>query len=162
MSGLCIATAPLEVINIKLEIVPIEFDEAKEFVRRHHRHNKPPIGHKFSLAVADEEGNIRGVAIVGRPTARMNQDGFTLEIYRCCSDGCKNACSALYGACCRAAFAIGYRKVITYTHKTEPGTSLFASGFKIVGEVKGRSWSCPSRPRIDFYPLQDKFRWEKV
>ena len=147
---------------MRLEIVPIELDEANIFVKHYHRHHQPVVGHKFSLAVADEEGKIRGVAIVGRPVARGLNDGWTLEVYRNCSDGCRNACSALYGACCRVSFALGYRKVITYTLKSEPGTSLTAAGLKIVGEVKGRSWSCPSRPRIDKYPLQDKIRWEKT
>ncbi len=146
---------------MSLQIVPVELSEANIFVKQHHRHHQPVVGHKFSLAIADDKGEIRGVAIVGRPVARGLNDGWTLEVYRCCTDGYRNACSALYGACCRTAFAMGYRKVITYTLKSEPGTSLTAAGWKVVGEVKGRSWSCPSRPRVDKYPLQDKIRWEK-
>ena len=34
-----------------------------------------------------------GVAICGRPVARYLDDGLTLEILRCCTDGTYNACS---------------------------------------------------------------------
>src|SRR5689334_18781206 len=99
----------------RLEIVPCELDEANEFVRRHHRHHQPAVGHKFSLAVADDRGDVRGVAIVSRPTARRLQDGWTLEVVRVATDGCQNACSALYGAAWRACRAMGYRKLVTFT-----------------------------------------------
>jgi hypothetical protein len=55
----------------KLTVVPCNLDEAKAFVAQHHRHHRPPVGHKFSLAVADEAGNVRAVCIVGRPVARL-------------------------------------------------------------------------------------------
>jgi hypothetical protein len=87
-------------------------------------------------------------------------DGFTAEVTRCCTDGTRNACSMLYRAAWRAARAMGYRKLITYTLAEEGGASLRASGWRIVGEVTGRSWSCPSRPRVDKHPTQGKLRWE--
>jgi hypothetical protein len=144
----------------KLAIVPCELDEANAFVKRHHRHHGKVIGHKFSLAVVDESETIRGVAIVGRPVGRLLDDRLTLEVNRVATDGCPNACSALYGAAWRATKALGYRRLITYTFDTEPGDSLRGAGWKIVAEVHGRSWSCPSRPRVDKHPLQGKFRWE--
>ena len=147
---------------MRLTIVPCDFDEACAFIRKHHRHHKPPVGHKFSLAVADETGEIRGVATVGRPVARMNQDGWTLEVNRVATDGCENACSALYAAAWRAARAMGYRKLITYTLVEEPGTSLRAAGWRLIGRTDGGSWSVPSRPRVDKHPLQAKLRWEAV
>jgi hypothetical protein len=55
---------------------------------------------------------------------------------------------------------MGYRRLITYTLVSEPGTSLRAAGWRIVGTVSGRSWDTPSRPRVDRYPTQDKLRWE--
>lgn len=143
-----------------LWIVPCELDEANAFVKRHHRHHGKTIGHKFSLAVADEAAEIRGVAIVGRPVARMADDGLTLEVLRVATDGCPNACSCLYGACRRATFALGYKRLITYTLDTEPGVSLQAAGWKLIGEVGGGSWSRKSRPRVDKHPTQGKFRWE--
>lgn len=66
----------------------------------------------------------------------------------------------LYGAAWRAVRALGYGRLITYTLEDEGGSSLRAAGFRVVGEVKGRSWSCESRPRVDTAPHQDKLRWE--
>jgi hypothetical protein len=143
-----------------LEIVPLTLAEANAFVARRHRHHGPVVGHKFSIGVG-RNGEIVGVAIVGRPVSRALDTGWTLEVTRCCTDGTRNAASALYGACRRAAFALGYRTLITYTLASESGVSLRASaGWTVVGEVRGRSWSCPSRPRVDTHPTQNKLRWE--
>ena len=144
----------------RLTIVPCDLADANAFVRVHHRHHPPVCGHKFSLAVAGADGQIHGVAIIGRPVARGLDNGMTLEVTRVATDGCPNACSALYGGARRATFALGYRKLITYTLASEPGTSLMGAGWKVLGEVRGRSWDCPSRPRFDHNPLQDKLRWE--
>lgn len=144
----------------RLMIIPCELTEANLFVARHHRHHLPAVGHKFSLAVIGADETIRGVAIVGRPVSRMLDDGFTLEVTRLATDGTANACSALYGAARRAAFALGYKRIGTYILSTEPGTSLKAAGWKCLGTAGGGSWSCKSRPRIDRHPLQLKMRWE--
>jgi hypothetical protein len=143
----------------RLRLIPISFAEASEFVARVHRHHKAPIGHKFSVAAAIEDCVV-GVAIVGRPVARGLQDGYTLEVLRVATDGSHNACSFLYGAAWRAARALGYSRLITYILQREPGTSLRAAGWRLVGEVTGRSWACQSRPRVDLYPKQDKLRFE--
>ena len=147
-----------------LTIVPITFKEANEYVRRYHRHHKPIINaHLFHLAVADANGEIVGVALVGRPLARMLCDGFTAEVRRTCTDGTRNANSALYSACWRAAKALGYRKLITYTLKSESGASLRGAGWKVVAEVPGASWNRPlcGRPRVDTAVTnQEKLRWE--
>lgn len=140
--------------------MPCDFDEAKSFVAQYHRHHQPPIGHKFSLAVADESDKVRAVCIVGRPVARMLDDGMTLELTRLASDGCPNACSALYGAAWRAAKSLGYGRLITYILDTEPGTTLKAAGWRCLGQRGGGSWSVPSRPRVDKHPLQKKLLWE--
>lgn len=133
---------------MSLSVTPINFDEANAFVLRHHRHHKPVIGAKFCVAVSDSE-SVRGVAIVGRPVARHLDDGWTLEVNRCCTDGARNACSMLYGAAWRIAKAMGYRKLITYTLQEEGGASLRASGWQLVGARGGGNWNTPSRPRID-------------
>lgn len=146
----------------KLTVVPCDLDEAAAFVKQHHRHHRPGPGGKFAVAVADESGTIRGVAIAGRPVARMSHDGWTLEVTRVATDGCPNACSALYGAAWRAARALGYRRLVTYTLATEPGTSLHAAGWRLIGEAGGGSWSRADRPRVDKHPTQRKFRWEAV
>ena len=139
--------------------MPLPLDEANAFVRAHHRHHLPVVGAKFCLGVEAPTG-IVGVAIVGRPVARHLDDGWTLEVTRVATDGTRNAASALYGAARRATFALGYRTLVTYTLQTEPGTSLRAAGWRVVGEVTGRSWSRPSRPRVDTHPLEPKLRWE--
>ncbi len=144
----------------KLHIVPCDLDEANTFISQYHRHHGPAVGHKFSIAISDEDGIIHGVAIIGRPIARALDSGMTLEVTRLCTDGIKNACSSLYAAAWRAVRAMGYTKLVTYILNNEPGTSLLAAGWKCVGETKGGSWSCPSRPRVDKHPLQGKLRWE--
>lgn len=85
-----------------LDICPVSLAEANAFVAEHHRHHKPVVGHKFSIGCTDGE-KIVGVAIVGRPVARYLDDGWTLEVNRCCTDGTRNACSILYAAAWRAA-----------------------------------------------------------
>ena len=142
-----------------MNLTPISLSEANQFVADHHRHHKPVVGHKFCLAVEKDE-EVVGVAIVGRPVARGLDDGYTLEVNRCCTTGAKNACSMLYGASWRAAKALGYRRLITYVLDSETGTSLKASNWKLVHEVKGRSWDTPSRPRVDTHPLQNKLMFE--
>lgn len=132
-----------------LKITPINFDEANEFVRIHHRHHKPVIGTKFCVAVSDSDGLVRGVAIVGRPVSRILDDGWTLEVNRCCTDGARNAPSMLYGAAWRIAKGLGYKKLITYTMEQEGGASLRASGWKLLGLAGGGNWNAKSRPRID-------------
>jgi hypothetical protein len=143
-----------------LQVVPISLAEANAFVEQHHRHHGKVVGHKYSIAVADPSGTVRGVACVGRPVARKQQDGWTLEVNRVATDGAKNACSMLYGAAWRVARALGYRRLITYTLATEPGTTLRAAGWRLVGETPGKSWSVPTRPRYDRHQLGLKLRWE--
>jgi len=144
-----------------MTIIPISLAEANAFVEQHHRHHQPVPGSKFCVAV-EHGGKIVGVAIVGRPIARMSDNGWTLEVNRTCTDGTKNANSMLYGACRRAAFALGYRKLITYTLPEEGGGSLTAAGWKCLGEAGGGKWSRISRPRVDLHPTQSKLRWEAV
>lgn len=144
-----------------LELVPITLRQANAFVESHHRHHGSSRGCICCVAVGlKDEPWIRGVAIVGRPVARNLDDTWTAEVTRCCTDGTRNACSMLYAAAWRAARALGYRRLVTYTLEAEGGASLRAAGFRIVGQVTGRSWSCRSRPRVDTAPLQDKLRWE--
>ena len=146
---------------MSLYLVPITLAEAKAFVALRHRHNPSSVGHIICVGCAVGE-SIVGVAMVGRPVGRGLQDGFTAEVTRCCTDGTRNACSFLYGAAWRAVRAIGYRRLVTYTLQTEPGTSLVAAGFRVVAEVKARKagWNCKARPRVDTKPHQAKFRWE--
>ena len=143
-----------------LDIVPVTLAEANAFVEQNHRHHKPVTGHKFSIGCADGD-RIIGVAIVGRPVSRYLDDGWTLEVTRLCTDGTKNACSMLYAAAWRATRAIGYKRLITYTLITEPGTSLKAAGRKCIGEAGGLRWTGKRRPAVDLYPAQMKLCFEK-
>jgi hypothetical protein len=146
-----------------LVITPIDFAEANAFVSTHHRHHKPMPGCKFCVAVSDASG-VRGVAMVGRPVARMIDDGWTLEVNRVCTDGTRNACSMLYGAAWRVAKALGYRRLITYTLPAEGGSSLRGAGWKLLGARGGGQWSRDSRPRIDAAAelAGQKLLWEAV
>ena len=137
-----------------LFIRPLTLREANAYVAAHHRHNKPVVGHRYSIGCFDGE-RMCGVAIVGHPVARRLDDGLTVEIYRVCTDGTYNACSMLYGACARIAREMGYKR----------------SGFTNYGEAGGTDWNCASRPRetTQFtlfgeerkYPDEKKIRWEK-
>lgn len=142
-----------------LQLEPITYKEACQFIRDNHRHHLPPQGWKFGIAVSDGL-SIRGVVTVGRPVARMLDDGYTLEVTRCCTDGAKNAASMLYAHAWKAARAMGYRKLITYTLIEEKGTSLVAAGWKVIGQTRGGSWNTPSRPREDKAPTVQKTLWE--
>lgn len=123
-----------------LEIKPITLREANLFVEENHRHHGRTAGCKFAVS-AYKDGELAGVAICGRPVGRYMDDGETLEIYRNCTNGTKNACSFLYGACCRVAREMGYAKVITYTLQSEDGASLKASGFVCEGIAGGTHWT---------------------
>ncbi|QJU54357.1 XF1762 family protein [Herbiconiux sp. KACC 21604] len=134
-----------------LRLVPISFADACAFVTEHHRHHQAPAGHKFSIGVSDDHGILRGVAIVGRPVSRvLAAEGDVLEVTRSATDGTANANSMLYGAARRATFALGYRRLITYTQDGETGASLRAAGFRVIAQRRARAgWSVPSRPRAN-------------
>ena len=139
-------------------------EEANAYIARNHRHNKPTNGHKWSVACYEGE-RLCGVAAAGQLVARKLDDGLTGEIRRVCTDGTPNACSILYGACARIARNMGYKRVITYTLLSEPGTSLKASGFRNCGEAGGVSWNMPGRPRevtqVTLFGEEQKYPEEK-
>jgi hypothetical protein len=145
----------------RLHLIPLPLAEANAFVASLHRHHPPVVGHKFSLG-STLDGTLVGIAIVGRPVSRIRDDGLTLEVTRLCTDGTRNACSFLYGAAARATFALGYRRLGTYTLPSEGGTSLRASGWKLIGERGGGTWSRSGRERFDKHPTGEKLLWEVV
>lgn len=125
-----------------MKIIPVTFKSACAFVTAFHRHNKPPVGHKFSIGLQSDDERLIGVAMAGRPVARHFDDGLTLEVNRTCTDGTLNANSMLYGAVWRAAKAMGYMRCITYTQQDESGSSLRAAGWVKVKELPARkSWA---------------------
>jgi hypothetical protein len=161
----------------QLTLVPVTLREAKRFVGSHHRHNLPPVTWKWGvgLTVAGSD-DLVAVAMASLPVARGLNDGRTLEVQRVCSVGVPNACSMLYGAITRAAKALGYRRLVTYTLASEPGSSLRASGWTKVGELDRngrpegrRGWNSGPRFRVEVdlfgnerAPMAPKIRWEKA
>ncbi len=143
-----------------LTLTTVSLADANAFVARHHRHHKPVTGHKFSIGCT-KNGELVGVAIVGRPVSRYLDNGTTLEVNRLCTTGEKNACSFLYAAAARAAKALGYQKIITYILDSEPGTSLRAAGWQCAGIAGGKRWTGHRKPKVDLYPPQMKLRFEK-
>jgi hypothetical protein len=148
---------------LKSRICPVSLKEAQRFVLEHHRHNDPARWHKFSVGL-EENGRLIGVVTAGRPIARANDDGYTLEITRCCViEGNPNASSKLYAAALKIARAMGYRRALTYSLPEESGASLKAVGFKYDGMTKyyPNGWDMPGRPRKkpERYPNCPKIRW---
>lgn len=140
-------------------IRPITFRQACDFVSQHHRHHRPTVGCKFSIGLFEGD-KLVGVAICGRPVSRKLDDGLTCEINRLCTDGTYNACSMLYGACCRVAKEMGYKKIITYILESENGASLKASNFVCEGVAGGLKWT-GSRDTGKDYPHEMKTRWSR-
>jgi len=141
-----------------LELAPVSIRAARRWINTHHRHHRAPQGAKFAIA-AELDGHLVGVVLVGRPVSRHLDDGRTAEVTRLATDGTPNACSLLYGAAWRAARAMGYRRIITYTLESEPGTSLRAAGWRLTGHTDGRGWDHGRRHRSDTHPLGPKARW---
>lgn len=158
---------------MSLTLVPVTHAEARRFIGTHHRHNgyaQPPTW-KFGVGV-ESDGVLVGVAMAGLPKARMAMDRFTLEVNRTCTDGTPNVNSMLYGAVARAAKALGYRKLITYTHPEEPGSSLKAAGWTMDNADAGsvESWAVRRSTAIQYerdlfgnerVPAGPKVRWIK-
>lgn len=150
-------------MKMGLTVAPISLKPANEYVRQHHRHNGPTRGNRFSLAAMDGD-RLCGVAICCRPVSRVLDDGLTLEIARVCTDGTRNACSLLYGACARVARAMGYRQVITYSLMSENGASLKASGYQVDEENCGHAkndWQNRDNRAEQLCFLEKKRRWIK-
>ena len=142
-----------------MDIRPVTFKQACAFINEHHRHHKATVGCKFCIGLYNEK-KLVGVAVCGRPVSRYLDNGLTCEINRLCTDGTYNACSMLYGACCRVAKEMGYEKVITYILESENGASLKASNFTCEGIAGGEKWK-GIRDTGANYPHEMKIRWSR-
>lgn len=142
-----------------MEIKPITFREACEYINKYHRHHKATVGCKFCVGLYKNEKMI-GVAVCGRPVSRYLDDGITCEINRLCTDGTYNACSKLYGACCRIAKEMGYKRIITYILESESGASLKASNFTCEGKAGGTHWTGKRNKGQDI-PCEMKTKWSR-
>ena len=145
-----------------MKVEHIELRDANAFVLKYHRHHKPVVGHRFSIAAVTTEG-IVGVVIVGRPVARHANQHTTVEVTRLCTDGTANACSFLYAAAARAAKALGYKRIQTFILDNETGVTLKASGWSYELTNNGGQWKHSHHPhanRTD-QPTNPKQRWAK-
>lgn len=146
----------------RLRIVPVSLAVANEFVADWHRHHQPVVGHRFSLGcISLPIQTLVGVAICGRPVARMVDAARVVEVTRLCTDGTENACSALYGASARVAKAMGFETIQTYILDSEHGVSLKAAGWRQVARTAGGAWAHTSGPRNNDHPLEPKRRYER-
>lgn len=143
-----------------MKIIHVELKNANAFVENHHRHHRPVVGHRFSIG-AEKNSKLVGVAIIGRPVARMTDQSNIVEITRLCTDGTRNACSFLYGAAARAAKALGYNSIQTFILSSESGTTLKAAGWRKEHTTKGGEWTRISRSRNKADNATPKEKWVK-
>lgn len=145
-----------------MKLVPLTVQRANEVILEWHRHNRPVVGGRFALG-AEHVGELVGMAVVGRPVARVLDFTKIAELTRLCvtPDAPRNTCSFLYGACRRTWFTMGGEKLITYTLARESGASLRGAGWKPAGTVEGAQWTRQRRPREEQAIFEeDKIRWE--
>lgn len=151
-----------------MKTIPMELKEVNEFVQKFHRHHAPVHRDKIRFGVLDDTGRLCGVIQLARPVSRHLDNGKTIEVVRCCTDGTFNACSFLYSRAARVAKELGYEKIITYILESECGSSLKASGWHLEAEnVGGGAWNTPARPRelvdnqISLFEQKQKYSTEK-
>lgn len=145
-----------------MKVTPLTLRQANEYIEKNHRHHKPVQGHRFSIGAVDNAGSILGVAVVGRPVARMVNAYDVAEVTRLCTAGEKNVCSFLYSACARICREMGFKKIQTYILETETGGSLAASGWTYEGPAGGGQWKhTDGKKRRDDQPIDKKSRWAK-
>ena len=161
--------------KIKLYAIPLELKEANNYVATLHRHHLPVHRDKFRFGCITNDGKLHGVIQLARPVSRRLDDGITIEVVRCCTDGIFNGCSFLYSKAARIAKEMGYKHIITYILKSECGTSLKAAGWILEDDnCGGGSWNSSNRVRktsyemilleetIQKYPMEKKQRWGKI
>lgn len=150
-----------------MKIVPLTLRIANDFVELHHRHSARTSndGGKFAIGL-EHEGLIVGVAIVGRPVARLLQaaDPYPAELLRLCtsSDCPKGGGSKLYARARRIWQLMGGTHFHTYTLARESGETMRAVGFRAeeAKPVPAAHWHRSSRPRTA-KPIEEepKLRW---
>lgn len=155
---------------------PIYFKEAADLIRLHHRHHLPPQGWLFGTSAISADGDLVACITIGRTTARKSHSAYTAEVTRCCvveglervvcrrgKNHADSLASMLYAAAWNACRALGFTRLTTFLLKSESGVTLKAlkeQGWRFVRESDGRSWSVPTRPRVDTHPLGVKQLWE--
>ncbi len=147
----------------RLRVWPCTVKQAQKYVRRYHRHLPKVGGAMFACAIGTGPGvkSWGGVGLVGTGAQEWEGTGRAI-ITRVATKGVANGCSMLYGALARAAKALGYVEVWTYTLPEEPGTSLLASSFVDMGLSDGGEHDRASRPRAPAVRADTKRRWMRV
>ncbi len=147
-------------MTLRLRPWTVKREAALDFVRQVHRCLPKVQGAMWCVSVR-EGSEIVGVALVGWPSQEQTNDEIDhLRVLRCAvKEGYKNACSMLYGACWKAARAMGCTNMDTFTNLDEPGTSLIAAGWIDGGLTEGGEHSRPSRPRAAAVNAEPKRRW---
>ena len=150
-----------------MRIVPMTLREANDFVERWHRHSARTSndGGKYAIGL-EYESQLVGVAIVGRPVARLLQVPGAAELLRLCTSPAapKGAGSKLYSRAKRIWQLMGGTTIHTYTLKHEGGATLRGAGIhEAAAEVDGQQWTRPSRPREEKAVYdEDKLRWTET
>lgn len=150
-----------------MKAIPLELKQANAFVEKLHRHHQPVHRDKFRFGCVNDDGELCGVIQLARPVSRVLDDGNTIEVVRCCTDGTENACLFLYSRAARIAKEMGYKRIITYILESESGISLKALGWILDKEnVRGGTWDTPSRHRyvedqqLSMFPTKPKYSTE--
>jgi hypothetical protein len=155
-----------DIARADVRIIPLTLRQANDFVEKWHRHSNRTNNDGGKYAIGLEVGEqLVGVAIVGRPTARLLQEPGAAEVTRLCTspDAPKGAESKLYARARRIWQLMGGIKLHTYTLKRESGDSMRGAGMKgPAAEVAQQQWTRPSRPRAEreIY-VEPKVRWSE-
>lgn len=141
---------------MSLVLRPLPITRAVAFVREVHRRLPKLLGGMWAVGV-ERDAVLVGVAVVGRPVARMLDDGLRLQVLRVAcvegdasASGHRGANSMLYGACSRAARALGASDLFTYLHHDEDAVTMRAAGwveFTPTPHGSRQEWSRDGRQR---------------
>jgi hypothetical protein len=143
-------------------LYPVKY--ARSWVEKVHRRIPPLTGAMWCIGLWDGV-DMRGLAVVGRPSARLldvraRERVGTVEVIRVAVvESTPNGCSMLYGACARAGRSMGLDGMLTYIHDDETGVSLRAAGWVSDKVTDGGEWSRPSRQRELALDSKPKKRW---
>lgn len=141
---------------------PVKY--AREWIVKVHRRIPQLTGAMWCIGLW-EGVEMRGLAVVGRGARMLDVPAGdrieTLIVSRVAVvDGTPNGCSMLYGACSRAARAMGTSGLATYIHEDEPGTTLIAAGWiRDEKPTSGGEHSREKRPRKKALDAKPKIRW---
>jgi len=149
-------------LSSQLRMVPVIRDVARPFIEKYHSHHHSPR-QAIMWAGVEFEGELVCVGCLERPKARFTAvDQRVGEITRVASDGSqKNAASKCIAGLARAAVALGYTRLVSYTLLGEAGTSYRAAGWWVTAVVPPReSWAATGRHRAPATQPGSKVRWE--